>query len=57
LTRHRPYGIIKSSREKRKEKKMKVNLWKSTYSGQVYEMPLDWLPQFGGWELIGTIEK
>ena len=35
----------------------KFNLWKSVYSGQVYEMPLDWLPQFGGWELIGTIEK
>lgn len=36
---------------------MKVNLWRSVYSGQVYEMSLDWLPQFGGWELIGTIEK
>ena len=39
---------------------MKVNLWKSTLSGQVYEMPLDWLPNpmySVGWELIGTIEK
>ena len=36
---------------------MKVNVWKSLYSNMTYEMPLDWLPQFGGWELIGTIEK
>ena len=36
---------------------MKKNLWKSTYTGQVYEMSIDWLPQFGGWELVGTIEK
>ena len=34
-----------------------VNLWKSTLSGVVYEMPVDWLPQFGGWDLVGTIEK
>lgn len=33
------------------------NLWKSVYTGEVYEMDVDWLPQFGGWELIGTIEK
>lgn len=36
---------------------MKVNVWKSLYSNMTYEMPLDWLPQFDGWELIGTIEK
>lgn len=36
---------------------MKVNLWKSTLTNQVYEMPIDWLPKFDGWELIGTIEK
>lgn len=36
---------------------MKVNLWKSTLTNQVYEMPIDWLPKFGGWELVGTIEK
>lgn len=39
---------------------MKMNLWKSTLSGQTYEMPLDWLPNpmySVGWELIGTIEK
>ena len=36
---------------------MKVNLWKSVYTNNVYEMPLDWMPQFGGWELIGTVEK
>ena len=37
--------------------KMKVNLWRSVYTGVVYEMPIDWLPKFGGWELIGTIIK
>ena len=36
---------------------MKVNVWKSTYSNKIYEMPIDWLPKFGGWELLGTIEK
>lgn len=36
---------------------MKYNLWKSTYTNKVYEMPTDWLPNFGGWELVGTIEK
>lgn len=36
---------------------MKVNLWRSTYTGVVYEMPLNFLPQYGGWELVGTIEK
>lgn len=35
----------------------KVNLWKSTITNVVYEMPIDWLPRFGGWELVGTIEK
>lgn len=33
------------------------NLWKSVYTGIIYEMDIDWLPQFGGWELVGTIEK
>ena len=32
----------------------KVNIWRSTYSGQVYEMPVDWLPDYGGWELVAT---
>ena len=36
---------------------MKINLWKSIYSDEIYEMPIDWLPKFGGWELVGTIEK
>lgn len=36
---------------------MKKNLWKSTISNKVYEMPTDWIPEFGGWELVGTIEK
>ena len=35
---------------------MKMNLWKSVYTGWVYERDIDWLPKFGGWELIGTIE-
>ena len=34
-----------------------MNLWKSTITNTIYEMPIDWVPQFGGWELIGTIEK
>lgn len=35
------------------------NLWKSLYTGCVYEMPLDFLPdpRAKGWELVGTIEK
>ena len=36
---------------------MKVNLWKSEYTNEVYEMPTDWMPQYDGWQLIGTIEK
>lgn len=35
----------------------KYNIWKSIYTNEIYEMELDWLPRFGGWELIGTIEK
>ncbi len=47
-----------SQRKKKGIKKMKkYNLWKSVYTNEVYEMPVDWLPKFGGWELIGTIEK
>ena len=26
--------------------------WRSVYTGQIYEMPLDWIPSFGGWEHI-----
>lgn len=33
------------------------NLWKSIYTNKVYEMPIDWLPKFGGWELIGTVAE
>ena len=36
---------------------MKKNLWKSVYTGNVYEMPTDWMPKFAGWELVGTVEK
>ena len=32
----------------------KVNIWKSVYTGVEYEMPIDWLPTFGGWELVRT---
>jgi len=31
-----------------------INIWKSTISGAEYEMPADWMPQFGGWELVGS---
>ena len=33
-----------------------MNIWMSEYSGKTYEMPIDWVPQFGGWVLIGTTE-
>lgn len=36
---------------------MKKNLWKSVYTGNVYEMPVDWMPKFAGWELVGTVKK
>jgi len=37
---------------------VKFNLWKSTMSNTVYEMPVEeGTPKFGGWELVGTIEK
>ena len=36
---------------------MTMNIWRSVYTGETYEMPIDWLPAFGGWELVGTIEK
>ena len=38
---------------------MLVNIWKSTYSGQVYEIPVeeDSVPQYGGWELLGTVTR
>lgn len=36
---------------------MVVNIWKSELTGKIYEMPVDWLPKFGGWTLLDTIEK
>lgn len=33
----------------------KYNLWHSIPSNLVYEMPTDWMPRFGGWELLGTV--
>lgn len=35
----------------------KVNLWRSTITGAIIEAPIDFLPSFGGWELVGTIVK
>lgn len=34
-----------------------INLWRSTITGIVVETPVDFLPKFDGWELIGTITK
>lgn len=34
-----------------------INLWRSTITGTVVEAPVDFIPQFDGWELIGTIVK
>jgi hypothetical protein len=36
---------------------MKFNLWRSEYTGATYKMPIDWLPQFGGWQLVATITE
>lgn len=36
---------------------MMMNVWKSEYTDQMYEMPVDWMPQYDGWTLVGTIEK
>ena len=36
---------------------MKKNLWKSELTGAIYEMPIDWMPEFGGWTLLGTVSK
>jgi len=36
---------------------MLVNIWKSTITGCEVEAPVDFLPDFGGWELIATVEK
>jgi hypothetical protein len=50
--------IYYNHKEKRKGAKiMKYNLWKSTLTGKIYEAPTDFIPQFGGWELVGTIIK
>lgn len=34
-----------------------INIWRSTITGALVEAPIDFIPQFGGWELIGTITK
>ena len=50
------YNVI--TIKKGTEKKMKkVNIWRSEYTGEIYKMPIDWLPKFGGWQLIGTEEE
>lgn len=33
------------------------SLWRSIYTGQVYEMPKDHTPKFGGYEFIGYIAR
>lgn len=34
-----------------------INIWRSTITDTVIEVPVDFLPKFDGWELIGTITK
>ena len=34
-----------------------INIWRSTITGTLVEAPIDFIPQFGGWELIRTITK
>jgi len=41
----------------KEDNKMKFNLWRSEYTGATYKMPIDWLPQFGGWQLVATITE
>jgi hypothetical protein len=36
---------------------MKTNLWKSIYTNKVFETSIDWMPHYGGWELVGTLER
>lgn len=36
---------------------MRINIWRSNISGLIYEMPIDWIPEFSGWTLVGTVEK
>ena len=31
-----------------------VNVWKSEYTNNIVEAPVDFVPSFSGWELIGT---
>ena len=51
-------GLWYYNTRKRKTKEIKnmKNIWMSEYTGETFEMPTDWLPQFGGWGLIGTTE-
>lgn len=51
------YNIIRKREEKNKkripQKKGKIKMksyWKSTMSGDIYEMSADWTPKYGGWE-------
>lgn len=50
-------GIVRNRKTKQKKRRIEMNIWKSDYSGEIYEMPTDWLPQFPGWTLIGTKEE
>ena len=56
--KHRCYNTYIKQRDNKGDKTMKkYNLWKSTYTNEIYKMPINWMPQFDGWELIGTVEE
>ena len=50
------YNTIRKGKEILKMKKKLVNLWKSELTGMTYEAPVDWMPAFGGWTLVATVE-
>lgn len=35
---------------------MTYSYWKSEYTGVIYQMPIDWLPDFGGWVKVTEAE-
>lgn len=34
---------------------MVYNIWKSLYTGEIYTLPVSFVPKYGGWELVRTI--
>ena len=50
-------GVRPPIKERENEKMKKVNLWKSVYTGEIYNASVDWFPKFGIWELVGTEEQ